>query len=225
MSEATFRDELFNQFARLGKALSSNVRIEVLYILSQGEKTVEQVAASARVPVANASHHLQRLKGVRLVASRKEGQYVVYQLASPMVETLWQCLQMLGEDRLLEVKELVNTYMRDRDELEPVTREELQARMNREEVVVLDVRPDDEYQAGHLPQAISIPPEMLEARINALPKDKVIVAYCRGPYCLISYDAVEMLRSRGFKAFRLEDGFPEWKANNLPFETGKQKSP
>ena len=125
---------------------------------------------------------------------------------------------------MLEVQELVNTYVRNRDELEPVTREELQARMSRDEVVVLDVRPNDEYQAGHLPQALSIPPEELETRINDLPQDKVIVAYCRGPYCLISYDAVEMLRSRGFKAFRMEDGFPEWKARNLPFETGQQRA-
>ena len=224
MSDEHFRTELFSQFARLGQALSSRVRVEMLHILDQGEKTVEQVAGVARVSVANASHHLQRLKGVRLVTSRKEGQHVVYRLASPMVESLWQCLQEIGEDRLLEIQELVRTYLHQRDELEPVTREELLERMVRDEVVVIDVRPEDEYRAGHLPQAISIPPDQLVARINELPKTKEIIAYCRGPYCLISYEAVEILRARGFKAFRLEDGFPEWKAHNLPSETGLQEA-
>lgn len=224
MSDEHFRTELFSQFARLGQALSSRVRVEILHILDQGEKTVEQVARIARVSVANASHHLQRLKGVRLVTSRKEGQHVVYRLASPMVESLWQCLQEIGEDRLLEVQELVRTYLQQRDELEPVTREELLERMERDEVVVIDVRPEDEYRAGHLPQAISIPPDKLAARISELPKNKEIIAYCRGPYCLISYEAVEILRARGLKAFRLEEGFPEWRSQNFPFETGQQEA-
>ena len=224
MSDEHFRTELFSQFARLGQALSSRVRVEILHILDQGEKTVEQVARIARVSVANASHHLQRLKGVRLVTSRKEGQHVVYRLASPMVESLWQCLQEIGQDRLLEVQELVRTYLLQRDELEPVTREELLERMERDEVVVIDVRPEDEYRAGHLPQAISIPPDQLAARISELPKNKEIIAYCRGPYCLISYEAVEILRARGLKAFRLEEGFPEWRSHNLPSETGQQEA-
>jgi len=225
MPDEIFRTELFEQFARLGQALSSRPRVETIYILSQGEKTVEQVARAARISVANASHHLQRLKDVRMVASRKQGQHVFYRLASPTVETFWQCLQAIGEDRLLEVRELIDTYMLHRDELEAVTREELLKKIARNEVVIIDVRPEDEYHAGHLPQALSIPPEALEARINELPKDKEIVAYCRGPYCLISYDAVAVLRMRGFNAIRLEDGFPEWKAGNLPFETGDQSAP
>lgn len=222
MSDENFRTELFEQFARLGQAISSRPRVETIYVLSQGEKTVEQVARAVRVSVANASHHLKRLKEVRLVASRKQGQHVVYRLASPMVDSLWQCLQAIGEDRLLEVRELIDTYTSHRDELEAVTREDLLEKIARDEVVVIDVRPRDEYHAGHLPQAISIPPEELEARIAELPKDKEIVAYCRGPYCLISYDAVDALRTRGYKAFRMEDGFPEWKASKLPFETGAQ---
>ncbi len=225
MTEENFRTELFTQFARMGQALSSRARVELLYILIQGEKTVEQLARAVQISVANASHHLQQLKGVRLVASRKEGQHVVYRVASPMVESLWQALQTIAGDRLLEVQELVRIYVAERDELEPVTRQDLLKRMERDEVVVIDVRPEDEFRGGHLPHAVSVPPSELEAWIEALPKDKEIVAYCRGPYCLISYHAVEVLRARGFKALRLEDGFPEWKAENLPFETGLQENP
>ena len=219
MSERTFRGELFQQFARFGQALSNPVRVEALYILSQGEKTVEQVARAAGVTLANASHHLLRLKAARLVESRKEGQHVFYRLASPAVESLWQCLQMIGEDRLLEVRELVRDYVDSRDELEAVTREELLSRVERDEVVVIDVRPEDEYRAGHLPWALSVPPADLERRMEEFPREKTIIAYCRGPYCLFSHDAVEKLRAGGFQAFRLEDGFPEWKAQKLPVKT------
>lgn len=220
MSDGAFRDALFEQFARVGQALSSPVRVEILYVLNQGDKTVEQLARATRVPVANASHHLQKLKEARLVTARKKGLYVVYSLASPEVEALWQSLQATGQDRLAELRDLVRTHTENRDELEAVTRKELKDRLKRGEVVVLDVRPEDEYRAGHLPGAVSIPPDAWEERMKELPQGKTIVAYCRGPYCLISYDAVETLRNKGFKALRLEDGFPEWKANHLPIEKG-----
>jgi len=182
------------------------------------------VAKQSRVSVANASHHLQKLKSVRLVASRKDGQHVVYRLGSEKVEALWQCLQMTGEDRLLEVQELVRTFVQNRDDLEPVTREALLEKLGSEEMVLLDARPEDEYIAGHLPGAISIDPKELAERLSELPKEKTIIAYCRGPYCMFSFDAVELLRAKGYTALRLQDGFPEWKAENLPIETGQQGS-
>lgn len=225
MSDQQFRADLFAQFSRIGKALSSPARLEIVYVLNQGEKSVDEVAKAARLSVANASQHLLQLKGARLVDSHKRGQRVIYRLASQGVESLWQCLQKIGEERLLEIKELVRTYLADRDQLEAVTREQLLERMSRNEVIVVDVRPEDEYRAGHLPQAVSIPPDQLTERMASLPRDREIVAYCRGPYCLISYDAVEILRTHGFKAVRLEDGFPEWKSHNLPFETGRQVIP
>lgn len=223
MSDSGFSKELFAQFARIGSVLSTPARVELIYLLTQGEKTVEQLAGAAGLSHANASHHLQRLKGARLVSSRKRGKHAVYGLASPVVGDLWQVLQRIGEDRLLEVKELIELTLGGRDGLEPVTREELLRRIARDEVVVLDVRPEEEYRMGHLPTATSVPLERLEARLHSLPRDRVIVAYCRGPYCLISYDAVELLRASGFDALRLEDGFPEWKANDLPVELGEKQ--
>ena len=222
MPDQQFREDLFAQFARIGKALSSPARLEIVYVLNQGEKSVDELAKAARLSVANASQHLLQLKGARLVDSRKRGQRVIYRLASRGVEGLWQCLQKIGEERLLEIRELVRKYMGNRDELEPVTRGQLLERMSRDEVIVVDVRPEDEYRAGHLPQAVSIPPGQLAERMASLPRDREIVAYCRGPYCLISYEAVEILRAHGFRAIRLEDGFPEWKLQDLPYETGRQ---
>jgi rhodanese-related sulfurtransferase/predicted transcriptional regulator len=218
MSDWNFRAELFGQFARLGRALGSPSRLELIYLLNQGAKTVERLARESHLTVANVSQHLQQLKAARLVVSEKEGQHVRYRLASASVEALWQCLQRIGEERLLEVRELVEKYIERRDELEPVSREQLLERMAREEVIVLDVRPADEFEAGHLPRAVSIPLGELEARLRELPPDREIVAYCRGPYCLLAFDAVERLRARGFRAHRMSGGFPEWKAHGLPVE-------
>jgi rhodanese-related sulfurtransferase len=219
MVEGRFRRDLFSQFARIGKALASPGRVEMIYLLSQGPKSVEQLAEGARLSVANASRHLQILRSARLVDSEKQGQRVIYRLASPAVEAMWQCLQGLGEDRLLEIKELVRMYIERRDEMRPMTRDALLERINLEEVVVIDVRPEDEFAAGHLPWAISVPLARLESRLAELPRDREIVAYCRGPYCLLAVEAVERLRARGYRAVRLADGFPEWKARGLSVET------
>ena len=218
MPEREFREELFAQFARIGKAIASPARLEMIYLLSQGQKSVEELAKAAGLSVANASQHLQQLKSARIVWSRKEGQRVRYGLASERVEGLWQSLQRLGEERLLEVTDLVNTYIKGRDGLEPVTRRELLEKMRTRKVVVIDVRPSEEYAAGHLPEALSIPLGELEARLRELPADREIIAYCRGPYCLLAVEAVERLRAKGFRALRLAEGFPEWKAHGLPLE-------
>jgi rhodanese-related sulfurtransferase len=220
MAERRFRQSLFSQFARIGKAMASPGRIEMLYLLSQGPKSVEALAEGARLSMANASRHLQILRSARLVESDKQGQRVIYSLASPAVETLWQCLQEVGEDRLLEIRELVRAYVDRRDEWRPVTRRELLERTSRQEVVVIDVRPEDEYRAGHIADARSIPLDRLEAKLAELPKEREIVAYCRGPYCLLAVDAVERLRARGYRAARLAEGYPEWKAHGLPVEPG-----
>ena len=218
MPEREFREELFAQFARIGKAIASPARLEMIYLLSQGQKSVEELAKAAGLSLANASQHLQQLKAARIVWSRKEGQRVRYGLASERVEGLWQSLQRLGEERLLEVTELVNTYIKNRDGLEPVTRRELLEKMRDRKVVLIDVRPSEEYAAGHLPEALSVPLGELEDRLGDFPADREIIAYCRGPYCLLAVEAVERLRAKGFRALRLADGFPEWKAHGLPLE-------
>ena len=220
MQDRAFRAHLFGQFARLARALASPSRQELIYLLSQGAKTVDRLAQDSRMSVANTSQHLQQLKAARLVLSVKEGQHVRYRLASESVQSLWQCLQRIGEERLLEVRELVESYLTRRDELEPVSLQTLRERVAREQVVVLDVRPGDEYEAGHLPQAISIPLDALESRLKELPRGREIVAYCRGPYCLMAFEAVRRLRTEGFMAVRLEGGLPEWKAAGLPVQLG-----
>lgn len=224
MAQDGFKSELFTQFARIGKALSSPARLELLDLLNRGEKSVEALAGETGISVANASQHLQQLKAARLVDTRKEGHRVYYSFSSPAVLSLLRALQQVGEERLLEVRELVEIYINSRDSLEPVPLEKLRERVAKGEVIVLDVRPEEEYRAGHLPEAHSIPVEQLEERIHELPAGKEVIAYCRGPYCLLSVSAVEQLRKKGFKAVRLEEGFPEWKSQNLPYETTRGPS-
>lgn len=218
--ETRLNASFFSQFARIGKALSSPVRLELIYLLLQGESSVERLAVEIGISMANASQHLQHLKSARLVEARKDGHHVLYRPSSPAVAGLLRTLQRLGEARLLEVQELVTRFITGRDGLEPVSVEELLRRVALDEVTVLDVRPEGEYEAGHLPWAISIPADQLMERLQELPEGKEVIAYCRGPYCLLSVSAVEVLRNNGFKAFRLEEGYPEWTARNQPTETG-----
>jgi rhodanese-related sulfurtransferase len=215
-----FKDRLFEQFARIGKALASPKRLEILDLLAQGERTVEEIARETVMPVANASQHLQALKGVRMVESRREGLYAYYRLADEDVYGLWKALRGLGEARLAEIDRLVRTYLTDRESLDAVCAEELLAKTRTEGVMVLDVRPEEEYRAGHIPGAVSVPMERLEAYLEEIPKDREIVAYCRGPYCVFSDEAVALLRSRGYRARRLEEGLPDWRAAGMPVETG-----
>ncbi|MFW6192323.1 MAG: ArsR/SmtB family transcription factor [Gemmatimonadota bacterium] len=213
-----FEDRLYEQFARVGKALASRRRLEILGLLAQGEKRVEEVADRAGLSTANASHHLRKLLDARLVEVRREGPYAYYRLASDRVFELLATLRAVAEERLAEIDRLVEQYLEDRRELDAVTLEELRREYGSGDVVVIDVRPDDEYRAGHIEGARSVPLEEIDEALEELPDDREIVAYCRGPYCLLSDDAVERLRARGYRARRLNGGFPEWRARGLPVE-------
>jgi rhodanese-related sulfurtransferase/DNA-binding transcriptional ArsR family regulator len=213
-----FKDKLFEQFARVGKALANPHRLEILDLLAQGERTVEDLAREAGMSVANTSRHLQELRAARLVEVRREGLYGYYRLADERVFAAWQAIRDLGEARLAEIDRLVGSYLTDRDSLEAVCAEELLAKMREEGVEVLDVRPEDEYRAGHIPGARSVPVERMEAYLEEIPRDREVVAYCRGPYCVFSDEAVALLRSRGYRARRLREGLPDWRAAGLPVE-------
>src|SRR5215212_9532326 len=215
-----FKDRLFEQFARVGKALSSPRRLEIVDLLSQGERTVEGIARETSMSVASASQHLQALKGARMVEARREGLYMHYRLADEEVFRTWQAVRTLAESRLSEVDGVVEAYLEDRDALEAVGATELMERLSDGSVVVLDVRPEEEYLAGHIPGAISVPVDALEHELQTqtLPKDREIVAYCRGPYCVFSDEAVALLVARGYRARRLRQGLPDWRAAGMPVE-------
>lgn len=210
--------DVFEALARIGTALSSPVRLEFLELLGQGERTVEQLATLTGTSVANTSQHLQRLKAAGLIAGRKEGQYVHYRLAGDEVVGLLGALGNAGEAHLAEVERTVRQYFASKDDMEPVPPRELLDRAKKGLVTVLDVRPPEEFAAGHVPGAVNIPIHELEKRLAELPKRREVVAYCRGPYCLMSYDAVAVLRKKGLRARRLKDGMPEWRAAGLPVE-------
>src|ERR687897_3252986 len=211
-----FKDRLFEQFARIGKALASPRRLEILDLLSQGERTVEQIAKETAMSVASASQHLQVLKPARMVEVRRDGLYMHYRLAGEDVFRTWQAVRTLAESRLSEVDGVVEAYLVDRDALEAVDAAELMERLSAGSVVVLDVRPEEEYRAGHIPGALSVPVDALEAALQTLPKDREVVAYCRGPYCVFSDEAVALLRARGYRGRRLRQGLPDWRAAGEP---------
>jgi rhodanese-related sulfurtransferase len=211
-----YKDLLYKQFAVIGKAVSSHKRLEVLDLLSQGERTVEELAKETDSSISSVSQHLQILKTARMVQNRKEGLHVHYRLADEAVGAFWRTMRSLAVDRLAELRETIRVNLDDKDNLEQVSHSELLERARRQDVVVLDVRPHAEYSAGHIPEALSIPLEELESRLEEIPSDREIVAYCRGPYCVMALAAVEKLRERGYQARRLEDGFPEWRAEGLP---------
>ena len=210
--------EIFFNLARVGTALSSSVRIEFLELLAQSERSVEQLATLSGATVANTSQHLQKLRQAGLVVGRKEGLYVFYRLAGDEVVALLSALGRVGETHVAEVERIVRLYLTQKDDLEPVPATELLDRARKGLVTVLDVRPPEEFAAGHLPGAVNIPIHELEKRLRELPKRKEVIAYCRGPYCLMSYDAVSLLRKKGVKARRLEAGLPEWRLAGLPIE-------
>lgn len=219
MSSDNFKQQLFSQFARIGKALGNGFRLEILEFLAQGERNVETLAKLCGLSVANTSQHLQHLRQAGLVTARKEGLHVYYCLADDGVVALMKVLRQVAERNLAEVDKLVNTYLKVKDELEPIPAEELLQRMRSGLVTLLDVRPVEEYAAGHLPGAVNIPLAELERIWSTLAgSDKEIIAYCRGTYCVLAYTAVEKLRAKGLRARRLEDGFPEWKLAGLPTE-------
>jgi rhodanese-related sulfurtransferase/DNA-binding transcriptional ArsR family regulator len=218
MSGSDFKQQLFAQFARIGKALANGNRLELLEFIAQGERSVEELAKVSNLTVANASQHLQQLRQSGLVTCRKEGLKVYYRLSDNDVITLFGALRGVAERHLAEVQQLVSTYLSSKDSLEPVAHTELLARVRDGLVTVLDVRPRLEYEAGHLPGAINIPLSELEEHLDELEQGHEVVAYCRGPHCILAFEAVARLRDRGFTARRLEDGYPEWQAGGLPTE-------
>lgn len=219
---AGFKQDLNDQFARLGKALSNGRRLELLEYLAQGERSVEQLAKVSGLSVANTSQHLQQMRQAGLVSARREGKHILYQLAGEEVVQLLDVLRTVAERRLSEVREMVAKVLTARDSLEPVQAAELRERSRLGLVTVLDVRPSEEFAAGHLPGAINLTLAELEKPLDRLPRDREVIAYCRGPYCVLSFEAVARLRQQGFKARRLAQGYPEWKLAGLPTEAGRQ---
>jgi rhodanese-related sulfurtransferase/DNA-binding transcriptional ArsR family regulator len=221
MGDRAAKTALYDELALVGKALASGRRLELLDVLANGERTVEGLASEAGLSVANTSQHLQVLRQGGLVATRREGTWVYYRLADPAVFGLWRLVRSVGSARLAAVRQLAAAYLGDRDQLEPVTREELARRLrDGDRLVVLDVRPASEHATGHVPGAVSIPVQELRRRLAELPADQEIVAYCRGPYCAFAHEAVALLRQEGFAARRLEDGWPEWEAAGLAVAHG-----
>jgi ArsR family transcriptional regulator len=221
MSSDSPKHALFAEFATVARALGHAHRLEILEHLAQGERGVEALAQRVGLSIANASQHLQHLRRAGLVTSRRDGKFVLYRLADDAVLSLLAVLRHVAERNRAEVDRIVRSYFAARDELEPVSREELLERSREGLVTVLDVRPADEFAVGHVPGAINIPLGELEARLAELDPSQEVVAYCRGAYCVLSFEAVAMLRRRGFKVRRLEDGLPEWKAADLPVEHGR----
>lgn len=215
-----FKNRLYGQFARIGKALSSPHRLELLELLAQGERTVDSLATEIGLSLANTSQHLQALRQATLVDSRKEGLFVFYRLSDPSVFDLSKAIRTVAEHQLADLERLVREHFGDRSDAEPVEMDELLKRARSRNVVVLDTRPPNEYAAGHIAGAVSVPVDELQRQLRQLPKEKEYVAYCRGPYCVYADRAVEILRSHGRRARRLREGFPEWRAAGFPVETG-----
>ncbi len=218
MSSGNPKRALFTQFALVAKAVAHPHRLELLEQLAQGERNVEVLAERVRISSANASQHLQHMRYAGLIAARREGKFVFYRLTDDTVLDLLASVRRIAERNLAEVERVVRGYFDSRDSLEPVSRLELTERVKAGVVTVLDVRPEDEFALGHVPGALNIPFGQLEKRLAEIAQDQAIIAYCRGPYCVLSYEAVALLRARGFDAHRLEDGLPEWRAAGLPVE-------
>ena len=220
MSSQTPKRTVFAAFAAVAKAAGHPLRLELLEQLAQGERSVELLATRTGVSIANASQHLQQMRRTGLVTARRDGKFVFYSLADDAVLGLLASIRNVAERHSAEVDLIVRTYFQSRDSFEAVTRAELVERLRAGVVTVLDVRPEDEFALGHLPEAVNIPLGQLEKRLAELDPNREIVAYCRGPYCVLSYEAVASLRARGFKIRRLEDGYPEWRAAGLPVGSG-----
>jgi len=213
-----FKQELFAQFARVGKALSNGNRLELLELLAQAERSVDELAKVAGLSVANTSQHLQQLRQVGLVSSSKQGLKVFYRISGDDVVDLLNVFRQVGERHIADVNQLVDTFLTVKDELEPVPRDELMQRVKQGLVTVIDVRPPLEFAAGHVPGALNIATAELEKYLQTLDPQQEVVAYCRGAHCILSFDAVQILREKGVKASRLEEGFPEWKSAGYPVE-------
>jgi len=220
MSHRDFKDTLYAQFARIGHAVSSPKRLEMLDLLSQGEKTVEQLAAQSETPIKNTSAHLRALRQARLVDTRRDGTYVYYRVGDETVIRLLQSLQELGRVRLAEVEQVASLYLESRDEFDAVGLKDLRRLVRAGAVTVIDVRPRDEFEAGHIPGALSLPVPELRKRLGEIPRAREVIAYCRGPYCVYSLEAVTLLRKHGYRARRAEQGLPEWRTEGFDVVAG-----
>ncbi|MBI5761440.1 MAG: metalloregulator ArsR/SmtB family transcription factor [Planctomycetales bacterium] len=220
-----FKSSLFEQFARVGRAVASSHRLRVLDVLAQSERTVEEIAGEIGTSVANASRHLQVLRSARLVETRRAGLFIFYRLADDSVIRLWQAIREVAEVRYAELEQVVHTYLKDRETMQSVDANELQRLIREGDVSVLDVRSVGEYVSGHIPTSRSIPVDELQRRLRELPQRSRIVAYCRGPYCVFADEAVALLQRKGFNAARLSVGFPDWKLLGHPVETGEPRNP
>jgi rhodanese-related sulfurtransferase len=220
LSSRAFKDAVYEQLARIGKVMASPRRLELLDLLAQGPRTVEALARETGLSVANASQHLQALRAARLLLAEKRGVYVTYRLAGDDVAAFYRSLRTLAQSRLAEIEQVTREFLADRDALEAVDRDDLVRRVKRGSVTVLDVRPVEEFAAGHIPGALSIPLPQLARRLGELPRGREIVAYCRGPYCVLAVEAVRLLRRRGLRAERLEDGVPDWRARGYRVAVG-----
>ncbi|SMO90199.1 ArsR/SmtB family transcription factor [Gracilimonas mengyeensis] len=218
MKAREFKKKIYNELAVTTKAIANPNRLRIIELLAQGASTVEYIAEQTGLSVANASQHLQTLKNARLVSSEKEGKYSIYRLAGPRVFEAWSALRELGLSQNAEISRLMDDYRNEHETLEMVSVEELVKRVDKDEVFLVDVRPRHEYEAGHILSATSFPRDEIRQHIKNLPKNKDIIAYCRGPLCAMADDVVSLLRRQGFNAKRLELGYPEWKANGLPVE-------
>ena len=218
MEKRVFKDKVYSILANMIKAMANPHRLEIIELLGQGEKSVEEIALETAMSVANASQHLQVLKAANLVEIRRSKNYIHYRLPHEEIYTTWQTLRKLGLERVAEVEKLVRDFRGMKNSLEAVTLDELLSRMKSKDVILLDVRPDGEYRNGHIPGAINIPPERLEKRLKELKKNKEYIAYCRGPFCVFADEAVNILSKKGFKARRLADGFPDWALKGLPVD-------
>jgi rhodanese-related sulfurtransferase/DNA-binding HxlR family transcriptional regulator len=221
MGDRAAKDELFDAFAEVAKALASGRRAELIDVLAQGERSVEDLAREIGQSVANTSHHLRSLAQAGLVRTRRDGTRIYYALASDRVGELWAALRDVAAEHVAGIDRLAAAYLVDHDGTVPMTRDELARRLRRRDVLVIDVRPEAEYNAGHIPGARSLPPAEVRKRLRELPKDVQVVAYCRGPFCVYADDAVRLLRRQGVEARRLEDGFPEWKRAGLAVAVGE----
>lgn len=222
MEKRSLKDLLYEQVARIGKSLASPKRLELVELLAQGEKTVETLAAQAGIDMRLASAHLKALREARLVETRRDGKYIYYRLSGRDVSQLWVALRETAEEHLVELRVALEQMTAQPDTLVSESRESLLEKARQGEIVVIDVRPVSEFNAGHLPFARSLPLDELEKRLADLPADRTIVAYCRGPFCLMSDEAVQLLRSRGFTATKISDGVSEWAAGGLPIETSSE---
>jgi rhodanese-related sulfurtransferase/DNA-binding transcriptional ArsR family regulator len=221
MGDRAAKDALFDGFAEVAKALASGRRTEIVDLLAQGERSVDEIALEIDQSVANTSHHLRAMARAGLLATRRDGTRIYYRLASERVAELWSALRDVAAEHVAGLERLADAYLGDREGVDVVDREELAARLRRREVLILDVRPEAEYAAGHIAGARSVPIAELRRHLRVLPRDADVVAYCRGPYCVYADDAVRELNRRGFRARRLIDGFPEWKRAGLPVAAGE----